>query len=230
MNYSYVLKKLNKNYPVKYIELINRIVNSMISIFDDNLITIVLGGSGGKGNIIDGWSDIDLYVILKTYNVDEIIGYPCPPVDFTENMFESNYFDRSKNFTLDMLDENTPYTRNWTLQTIDFFNTSIGWAIYDSNQLNFGFTEETRITDDASYQRLKDNPDSWTTDIAYARYNHDSAVRTIKSLPDCSASGGINTIKFNGSQGSKTDGGAISNLTEEEIAVATAKGWTVSFV
>lgn len=72
MNYSYVLKKLNKNYSVKYIELINRIVNSMISIFDDNLITIVLGGSGGKGNIIDGWSDIDLYVILKTYNVDEI--------------------------------------------------------------------------------------------------------------------------------------------------------------
>ena len=54
MNYSYVLKKLNKNYPVKYIELINRIVNLMISIFDDNLITIVLGGSGGKGNIIDG--------------------------------------------------------------------------------------------------------------------------------------------------------------------------------
>ena len=64
MNYSYVLKKLNKNYPVKYIELINRIVNLMISIFDDNLITIVLGGSGGNGNIIDGWYDIDLYVIL----------------------------------------------------------------------------------------------------------------------------------------------------------------------
>lgn len=69
MDYSYILKKLNKDYPIKYIELINRVVNSMISIFDDNLITIVLGGSGGKGNIIEGWSDIDLYVILKTYDV-----------------------------------------------------------------------------------------------------------------------------------------------------------------
>ena len=129
-----------------------------------------------------------------------------------------------------MLDENTPYTRNWTSQNIDLATTAMGWSGRESNQISFGFTEETRITDDASYQLLKDNPDSWTTDPAYSRYNHDSAVRTINSLPDCSASGGTNTIIFKGSQGSKTDGGAISNLTEEEIAVATAKGWTVSLV
>lgn len=72
MDYLYTLKKLNSDYPQKYIELINRVVNSMTSIFDDNLITIILGGSGGKGNIIDGWSDIDLYVILRTYDVYEI--------------------------------------------------------------------------------------------------------------------------------------------------------------
>ena len=35
-------------------------------------------------------------------------------------------------------------------------------------------------------------------------------------------------INFKGASGSATDGGAIDNLTEEEIAVATAKGWTVS--
>ena len=129
-----------------------------------------------------------------------------------------------------MLDENTPYTRNWTSQTIDFNNIHAGYSYDQSNQLRYGFTEETRITDDASYQLLKDNPDSWTTDPAYSRYNHDSAVRTINSLPDCSASGGTNTIKFNGAAGSATDGGAINTLTEEEIAVATAKGWTVSLV
>lgn len=145
-------------------------------------------------------------------------------------MFQLGSFDRSKNFTLDMLDENTPYTRNWTSQIIDFANTTIGYSNDEDHQLNNGFTAATRITDDASYQLLKDNPDSWTTDIAYSRYNHDSAVRTINSLPNCSASGGTNTIKFKGSQGSKTDGGAISNLTENEIAVATAKGWTVTLV
>jgi hypothetical protein len=64
--------------------------------------------------------------------------------------------------------------------------------------------------------------------VDYARYNHDSAVNTINSLPDTSAYG-TNTIKFRGIAGSATDGGAINTLTEEEIAVATAKGWTVSF-
>ena len=38
------------------------------------------------------------------------------------------------------------------------------------------------------------------------------------------------TIKFKGAAGAKTDGGAINTMTEEEIAVATAKGWTVSFI
>ena len=64
-------------------------------------------------------------------------------------------------------------------------------------------------------------------------YNHDSAVETINSLPDTSAylaeKGGTNTIKFYSDQGANTEGGAIGNLTAEEIAVAAAKGWTVAF-
>lgn len=65
-------------------------------------------------------------------------------------------------------------------------------------------------------------------------YNHTSAVETINSLPDTSAFlaevGGTNTIKFYSDQGANTEGGAIGNLTAEEIAVAAAKGWTVTFV
>ena len=64
-------------------------------------------------------------------------------------------------------------------------------------------------------------------------YNHDSAVETINSLPDTSAylaeKGGTNTIRFKSDQGANTEGGAIGNLTAEEIAVAAAKGWTVAF-
>lgn len=63
-------------------------------------------------------------------------------------------------------------------------------------------------------------------------YNHDSAVETINSLPDTSAYlaevGETNTIKFYSYQGANTEGGAIGNLTAEEIAVAAAKGWTVA--
>ena len=39
--------------------------------------------------------------------------------------------------------------------------------------------------------------------------------------------GGTNTIHFRSNSGRYTDAGPISNLTAEEIAVATAKGWTV---
>lgn len=63
-------------------------------------------------------------------------------------------------------------------------------------------------------------------------YNHDSAVETINSLPDTSAflteAGGTNTIQFYRNQGANTEGGAIGNLTAEEIAIAVAKGWTVA--
>jgi hypothetical protein len=97
-----------------------------------------------------------------------------------------------------------------------------------------GITEDKFVYDDLTYQALKDDPDWFTYKIAYSRYNHDSAVNTINSLPDTSAylatAGGTNTIKFRGEAGSATDGGAISTLTEEEIAVATAKGWTVTLV
>ena len=93
------------------------------------------------------------------------------------------------------------------------------------------------IYNEETYNLLKDDPDaiflgnssSSNRDYGYSRYNHDSAVETINSLPDTSAYG-TNTIKFRGDAGGKTDGGAINTMTEEEISVATAKGWTVTFV
>ena len=65
--------------------------------------------------------------------------------------------------------------------------------------------------------------------MLFSRYNHTSAVETINSLPDTHAFG-TNIIKFSQYSGALTDGGAIGNLTAEEIAVATAKGWTVTLV
>lgn len=66
-------------------------------------------------------------------------------------------------------------------------------------------------------------------DISVSRYNRNSAVNTINSLPNISL-GSNNIIQFNGASGSSTEGGAINTMTEEEIAVAVAKGWTVSLV
>lgn len=173
------------------------------------------------------------------YVLDEIVDLPCPYINSTwkSNAFNSTFYEcgRLKNMTFALQEDGTPYIMKWKSQTIDLSNY-VGYVIDSSDILNYnsGITSDKKVTDDTTYQALKDDPDWFTTNIAYSRYNHDSAVATINSLPDTSAylasAGGTNTIKFKGASGSATDGGAINTLTEEEIAVATAKGWTVTLV
>lgn len=166
--------------------------------------------------------------------VDLIIANKTP---YTSNSFDSTFYycSRLKKITFKMNEDGTPVIVSWKSQTIDLTNY-VGYVSNSTNILNTnsGITEDTRITDDATYQVLKDNEDNWTTNYNYSRYNKTSAIETIATLPDASAyltaNGGTNTIKFKGAAGALTDGGAINTMTEEEIAVATAKGWTVSFV
>lgn len=187
------------------------------------------------GNPVVTYSySIYYYLFQNCYSLDEVIDLPNPhsQANWTSNSFATSFNNcsRLKNLTF-ALKDGAPYVcPKWTKQIIDLTQL-VGYTNSYSNIINYGsgITIDKRVTDDASYQALKDDPDWWTTDINYSRYNHDSAVATINSLPDCSALGG-NTIKFRGAAGAKTDGGAINTLTEEEIAVATAKGWTVSFV
>lgn len=120
-------------------------------------------------------------------------------------------------------------------QTLDLSNvgyapstlTSLPWS--SSSTVACPYTSDTLVNNDDAYARLKNNEHWWTNKVEFSRYNKISAVETINSLPDYST-GRSNTIKFKGAAGSSTDGGAINTMTEEEIAVATAKGWTVTFV
>lgn len=132
-------------------------------------------------------------------------------------------------------EDGTPYAVNWKGQTIDLTTVGClkGTNLSFITGYNSGITVDKEVKDDATYQALKNDPDwfAWGN-VNYSRYNHNSAVETINSLPDTSAylaaNGGTNTIKF-AIMGSKTDGGGTKSLTEEEIAVAAAKGWTVTF-
>ena len=137
---------------------------------------------------------------------------------------------RLKDFKFKLNQDNTPKIGLFKKQIFDFSNHT-GWGNSESYILDYnsGITSAKKVTDAASYQALKDDPDWYTLDVNYSRYNHDSAVNTINTLPDTSATG-TNTIKFKGQAGALTDGGAINTLTTQEIAVATAKGWTVAFV
>ena len=172
--------------------------------------------------------------------LDELLNLPNPHYNSTwkSNAFSNSFTkcSRLKNLTFALNPEtNAPYVVRWKKQTIDL-SDSVGYCASSADipAYNSGITANKNVTDDATYQALKDDPDWFTTKLEYSRYNHDSAVATINSLPDTSAylatAGGTNTIKFKGTAGSSTDGGAINTLTASEIAVATAKGWTVSLV
>lgn len=173
----------------------------------------------------------------ECYSLDEVTGLNPQTGKMTSNMFSNtfSYCTRVKNIIFALQEDGTPYTTSWKSQVINL-SVIVGYASSNSTILNYnnGITADKEVTDDASYQLLKNDPDWFTTNINYSRYNHDSAVATINSLPDTSAylatEGGTNTIKFKGQAGASTDGGAINTLTEEEIAVAAAKGWTVTLV
>ena len=165
------------------------------------------------------------------FALDEIRGLnPQTGAITSSNMFSSTFKDcyRLKDIIFELQEDGSPYTVNWKSQTINL-TSYVGYVQtvqYLTTQYNSGITEDKEVTDDATYQALKNDPDWFTTDIAYSRYNHDSAVNTINSLPITTNTGC--TIKFRGAAGELTDGGAINTLTEEEIAVAAAKGWTVT--
>ncbi len=167
------------------------------------------------------------------YALDELTNLPVGSIiGLSSNMFQNTFGScgRVKNIMFVVNEDGTPKTAKWKSQTIDL-SSAVGFLVsyLQATGNNSGITADKEVKDDATYQALKNDPDWFTINPAYSRYNHDSAVETINSLPDTSAYG-TNTIKFKGNSGSKTDGGAINTLTEEEIAVAVAKGWTVSLV
>lgn len=179
------------------------------------------------GSYYHHWYGFTLYCC---YNLQRII-LPRPgPAELTSNMFSGDiaYLPSLKSLRFDVQESGEPYTAKWKNQIIDLTVHVGGYftqGVYPPSQLDANY----RIWDTASYTRLKNDPKAWGGSINFSVYNHDSAVETINSLPDTSAYG-TNIIKFTGDAGNATDDGAINTLTEEEIAVATAKGWTVSLI
>lgn len=171
------------------------------------------------------------YGFYNCFALDELVGIGVPNNGHDKYMKSdkfNNTFKQCRHLKRMTFEPNQ--TAEWKSQVIDL-SYYVGYGVLS---IANGFSSTKEIKDDATYQALKDDPDSWTSNINYARYNRTSAVETINSLPDTSAylatAGGTNTIKFKGEAGSATDGGAINTMTEEEIAVAISKGWQVAFV
>ena len=172
------------------------------------------------------WGNLYKYSFENNYCLKEIVDLPV----FDNQYMRITLTPRSnicKHFTFETNEDGSPIVvNNWAYnQTIDL-STSFGFngsaSYYEGAKV---------INSDATYEQYKNDEDAYPLYDRYSFYNHDAAVETLNSLPDASGiTGYTNTIKFKGSSGSSTDGGAINTLTDEEIAVAAAKGWTVSFV
>jgi hypothetical protein len=198
----------------------------------ENLTTFI----GAGNNIFNGG-------FQNCYSLDEITGLPTgnPNYQWNNNGFRPTGFQnctRVKSIKFKTNPDGTATTARWKKQAIDL-SQLVGWGDGTTIEImlnsNSGITSDKLVTG-TTYEDLKNDPDWYTYDEAYSRYNKTSALETINTLPDTSAylaevgDGSVNTITFRGPAGQYTDGGAISTLTTEEIAIAAAKGWTVTYV
>lgn len=168
------------------------------------------------------------------YVLDEVVDLPVVTNTLTSNalggIIQNCY--RLKRFTF-ATDNGKPYTANWKNQLLRM-DLSVGWHDNHFNKrdniigYNSGITADKEVKYPEHYEKLKNDNDWFTLDATYCRYNHDSAVETLRSLPDTTAYG-TNGIQFATYTASGTDGGSVSTLTEEEIAIAAVKGWTITF-
>ena len=165
-------------------------------------------------------------LFTNCYNLREVVGMDVFPTSYGDNWNGVNSFkDTFKGcYSLTRVTF-IPNDRNVNGQSIDL--TGIGYCVDGTIYTSVYLEDRVRVSSKTEYNQYKDT-DYLATSAYYSQYNHDRAVETINSLPNTTGSGGTNTITFKGVSGTYTDGGAINTMTEEEIAVATAKGWTVS--
>ena len=162
---------------------------------------------------------------LYCYSIEEIT-LPVVTTKVTSSMFSRfcNGTCHCKKITF------SPYdgVLDWSNQSITF-DTNNRAGSYNSSpgQANWYDYGHGQIKDDATYALYKDSPNAWTSNTDYAFFNLAGLIPFIESLPQ--VSGTKNTITLLRTQGQKTDGGALGDLPDEKIALATERGWTVTF-
>ena len=188
-------------------------------------------------------------------SLDEIVDLPV----LKENVFTSNAFSntatycrRLQRFTFETQEDGTPYSANWKNQNLELCY-NIGYGYSKNYFYNSGITTEMNVqVDGGTVEQSNERapiiaaqyPKDWYCyDARWSRYNGYSAGQTLSTLPDVSASGGTNTIKFKAGQGiyspvipegaNETHSLGFEINAENlaaQIASAAERGWTVTFV
>lgn len=162
---------------------------------------------------------------------------------WTGNAFSNTFKEcsRLKSVTFALQEDGSPYVHNISNQTIDL--TTVGYV--SSSAKSYWDLYIKDITEDDiidSWQKWETyfgdtgHPSSlgtgngYATSVEWCTFGRTAAKRLFATLPDVTGGSG-NTIKLNSRAllgNNQMPYEAINDLTEEEIAVATARGWTVT--
>ena len=165
---------------------------------------------------------------------------------WTYNAFNQTfkYCARLKSITFALQENGSPYVHNISNQTIDL--TTVGYLETGTPALYFSLyvkdiTEADKIDSwqkwdtyfgDTGHPSSLGTGNGYAADVKWCTFGRTAAKRLFATLPDVTGGSG-NTIKLNGRAllgNNQMPYEAINDLTAEEIAVATARGWTVSKV
>ena len=166
-------------------------------------------------------------------------------VGWTSNAFNNTFKDcaRLKSVTFALQEDGSPYVHNIKNQTIDlstagFVPASGTGASYWKTFVDKNDFPEEAVID--SYDKWatycgedsldKGSGNGYANNVKWSTFSRKAAKRLFATLPDVTGGSG-NTIKLEYDAASELKSQeAMKLLTEEEIAVAAARGWTVSLV
>lgn len=190
----------------------------------------------------------ECYTLNKIENLPVIVSL-VNGNNITSDMFNIAFgscFNLSK-LTFNTNADGTPIVAQWKGQTIDLRSGLIGYTKNTNFMTNYnsGLLADNAIstvTDGTpKYYSTEEGINTYfATSADCAKFGHTEAVELINSLPNTVAAGGGNTLRLPPvDQGKYTDylkgrtndytfDSRINTLTDAEIAVATAKGWTVT--
>ena len=139
-----MIKRYNFNgYPEEYKVSLVDALDRIRDVFGDNLLNVTLGGSGGKNKIIDGWSDLDIYVVLKKYDIEQIRRLQ-EMLDDSKIHIGLTFYNlyEIENDLVDfktkiMVYEKNNYDVNPTLYGLDYFKDVDYLEVYNNDMANY---------------------------------------------------------------------------------------------
>lgn len=67
-----IYEKISEQLPIKYKESIFNYITELKNNLGDVLKLVLLIGSSSSGYVVDGWSDIDIILVLENYKIEYV--------------------------------------------------------------------------------------------------------------------------------------------------------------